>query len=103
MGRLERTEDEAASRIIYAAKANKADRCGSKHPTVKPLALMRYLCKLIIPPGGVVLDPFAGSGTTGQAAAEQGFDAILIEREAEYCDDIRRRLALFLDHDLRCD
>lgn len=97
------TEDETASRIIYAAKANKADRCSSKHPTIKPLALMRYLCKLIIPPGGVVLDPFAGSGTTGQAAAEQGFDAILCEREPEYCDDIRRRLALFLEHDLRCD
>jgi DNA modification methylase len=73
------------------------------HPTVKPISLLSYLCKLIIPPGGVVLDPFAGSGTTGQAAAEQGFDAILIEREAEYCDDIRHRLALFLDRDIRPD
>lgn len=93
-------EDEALSRVIYASKVkNKADRFGSNHPTIKPLSLMRYLCKLIIPPGGIVLDPFAGSGTTGQAAAEQGFDAILIEREPEYCNDIRRRLSLFLEND----
>jgi hypothetical protein len=84
----------AASRYFYSAKASKADRAGSKHPTVKPVNLMRYLCKLITPPGGLILDPFAGSGTTGQAALEEGFNAILIEREAEYCEDIRRRLGL---------
>ncbi len=55
---------------------------------------MRYLCRLITPPGGTVLDPFAGSGTTGQAAVEEGFRAILVEREAEYVADIRRRLGL---------
>jgi site-specific DNA-methyltransferase (adenine-specific) len=81
-----------ASRFFYAAKANKADRAGSKHPTVKPLALMRYLCKLVTPPGGRILDPFAGSGTTLQAADECGFSAVGIERESEYVADIRRRI-----------
>jgi site-specific DNA-methyltransferase (adenine-specific) len=82
------------ARFFYSAKASKADRAGSKHPTVKPLNLMRYLCKLVTPPGGTVLDPFAGSGTTLQAAIEEGFCAIGIEREAEYHADILRRLEL---------
>lgn len=82
-----------AARFFYSAKASKADRAGSKHPTVKPVALMAYLCRLVTPPGGLVLDPFAGSGTTGEAAAREGFRAVLIEREAEYVADIRRRLA----------
>lgn len=64
------------------------------HPTQKPIALMRYLCRLVTPPGGVVLDPFAGTGTTGQAALAEGFSAVLIEREVEYQKDIRRRLGL---------
>jgi site-specific DNA-methyltransferase (adenine-specific) len=54
------------------------------HPTVKPTALMRYLCRLITPPGGVVLDPFMGSGSTGLGAWREGFRFIGIEREAEY-------------------
>lgn len=82
----------SAARFFYCAKAGKNDRAGSKHPTVKPIALMRWLVRLITPPGGVVLDPFAGSGTTGQAAMEEGFDAILIEREPEYVADIKRRM-----------
>lgn len=82
------------ARFFYCAKAGKADRAGSKHPTVKPIALMRWLCRLVTPPGGVILDPFAGTGTTGQAAREEGFAAVLIEREAEYQADIRRRLNL---------
>jgi site-specific DNA-methyltransferase (adenine-specific) len=69
-----------------------ADRAGSKHPTVKPLKLMRWLVRLVTPPGGVVLDLFAGTGTIGQAALEEGFRATLIEREAEYQADIRRRI-----------
>jgi hypothetical protein len=64
------------------------------HPTCKPLSLMRYLCKLVTPPGGTVLDMFAGSGTTLQAALEEGFNAIGIEREAEYHADILRRLEM---------
>jgi DNA modification methylase len=54
------------------------------HPTVKPIKLMRYLCKLITPPNGIVLDPFMGSGSTGVAATQEHFDFIGIEREAEY-------------------
>jgi DNA modification methylase len=54
------------------------------HPTVKPTDLMAYLCRLVTPPGGVVLDPFAGSGSTGKAAVREGFKFIGIEREAEY-------------------
>lgn len=54
------------------------------HPTVKPTELMRYLCRLITPPGGTVLDPFNGSGSTGKAALKEGFNYIGIEKEAEY-------------------
>lgn len=84
----------SAARFFYCAKASTRERNGSKHPTVKPLALMRWLVRLVTPPGGVVLDPFAGTGTTGQAAIEEGFQSILIEREHEYIADIRRRLNL---------
>jgi site-specific DNA-methyltransferase (adenine-specific) len=82
----------SAARFFYCAKASKAERLGSKHPTVKPLKLMQYLIRLVTPPGGTVLDPFAGSGTTGQAALNEGCHAILIEREPEYQIDIQRRL-----------
>lgn len=82
----------SAARFFFSAKAGADDRFGSKHPTVKPIALMRWLVRLVTPPGGVVLDPFAGSGTTGVAALAEGLDAVLIEREAEYVADIRGRL-----------
>ena len=87
----------SASRFFYAAKASAKDRQGSKHPTIKNLSLMRYLVKLVTPKGGTVLDPFAGSGTTGQAAVEEGCNVILMEREDEYVADIQHRLNLFLD------
>ena len=83
----------SAARFFYQAKANKTDRAGSAHPTVKPIALMRYLARLIAPPGGTILDPFAGSGTTGEAAYLEGFNCYLIEREAEYVKDIAGRFA----------
>ena len=73
-----------ADRIFYCAKASKADRARSLHPTIKPIKLIEWLIKLVTPPGGTVLDPFSGSGTCGQAARNLGFDCILIEREAEY-------------------
>nr|WP_314432421.1 DNA methyltransferase [uncultured Brevundimonas sp.] len=82
----------SAARFFYSAKADAADRCGSKHPTVKPIDLMAYLCRLVTPKGGTVLDPFAGSGSTGMACLREGFDCVLIEREAEYVADIHRRL-----------
>jgi DNA modification methylase len=84
----------SAARFFYCAKASKADRgIDNKHPTVKPTALMRYLCRLITPPGGVVLDPFTGSGSTGKAAVCEGFDFVGIEREAEYVEIARARIA----------
>ncbi len=86
----------SAARFFYIAKADADDRLGSKHPTVKPLDLMQYLVRLVTPCGGVVLDPFAGSGTTGEAAWREGCQAILIEREEEYQADIMRRMELAL-------
>lgn len=83
----------SAARFFYTAKADASDRLGSKHPTVKPVDLMRWLCRLVTPSGGLVLDPFAGSGTTGMACMAEGFDAILIEREAQFVADIKRRIA----------
>jgi transcriptional regulator with XRE-family HTH domain/predicted RNA methylase len=72
----------SAARFFYTAKASRDDRDpGNTHPTVKPTDLMRYLCRLVTPPGGVVLDPFAGSGSTGKAAELEGFDSILIEQD----------------------
>lgn len=78
-----------------AVSANHGSRSGPRenhHPTVKPTALMRYLCRLVTPPGGTVLDPFTGSGSTGKAALLEGFAFIGIEREAEYVEIARARL-----------
>lgn len=88
-----RLDSGSAARFFYTAKADADDRLGSKHPTVKPVDLMAYLVRLVTPPGGTVLDPFAGSGTTGMACMREGFRCVLIEREAEYVADIKRRLA----------
>ena len=75
----------SAARFFYTAKASKDDRDkGNTHPTVKPTDLMAYLCRLVTPPGGIVLDPFMGSGTTGKAALSEGFSFIGIERDADY-------------------
>lgn len=83
-----------AARFFFSAKASREERGeGNTHPTVKPLALMQWLCRLVTPPGGTVLDPFAGSGSTLIAADREGFNAIGIEREAEYCEIARRRLS----------
>jgi hypothetical protein len=75
----------SAARFFYCAKTSKKERGeGNNHPTVKPIALMTYLCRLVTPPGGVVLDPFMGSGSTGIAALQEGFDFVGIERDPEY-------------------
>lgn len=109
--------DKSAARFFYCAKASRKDRheglddpgsqfkhgttlrqventktTGNNHPTVKPTDLMRYLCRLVTPPGGVVLDPFMGSGSTGKAAVLEGFRFIGIEREAEYLEIARARI-----------
>lgn len=111
----------AAARFFYCAKASKRDRddgldcfdakyaprdngfsnkiSGSNlpraniHPTVKPTDLMAYLCRLVTPPGGVVLDPFMGSGSTGKAAVREGFRFIGIEMDAEYLAIAEARIA----------
>jgi len=83
-----------AEPLRYHSKATKADRAGTKHPTVKPIGLMEWLVTLVTPPGGMVLDPFAGSGTTGAAAQRAGFDCILMEAESQFATDIRKRLKL---------
>lgn len=87
----------SASRYFYTAKADSDDRIGSKHPTVKPVDLIQWLCRLITPPRGLILDPFAGTGTTAEAALHEGFRSTLIEREAEYLADIDRRMALVFE------
>jgi DNA modification methylase len=111
----------SASRFFYCAKASRTDRNegledpgpqfkagrlphhaekversgkGNTHPTVKPTELMRYLVRLVTPPGGTVLDPFVGSGSTLKAAELEGFDAIGIEREAEHVATAERRVAV---------
>lgn len=83
----------SAARFFYCAKASKRDRgAENNHPTVKPTDLMAYLCRLVTPPGGVVLDPFMGSGSTGKAAVHEGFRFIGIEREPKYFDIACRRI-----------
>jgi site-specific DNA-methyltransferase (adenine-specific) len=109
----------ASARFFYCAKASAKDRdegvegvagvaggmsgrrdgsMGSitmrknTHPTVKPTDLMRYLCRLVTPPSGTVLDPFMGSGSTGKAAMLEGFAFVGIEREAEYIDIAKARI-----------
>lgn len=119
---MRRMDVGSAARFFYCAKASRADRNeglesgsmpvvaanatmrereeadwparnGNHHPTVKPTALMAYLCRLVTPPGGTVLDPFMGSGSTGKAAMREGFRFIGIEREAEYVAIARARIA----------
>ncbi|TPN04523.1 site-specific DNA-methyltransferase [Mesorhizobium sp. B2-1-2] len=93
------TEDRGDA-IVYNAKANKQDRAGSKHPTVKPIALLQYLIRHITPPGGTVLDMFAGSGTTAEAARREGFDCILMEAELEYIEFLNSRFQFSSDTDI---
>ena len=84
------------SRFFYTAKANSHERPridGSAHPTVKPLNLMRHLVRLVTPPGGIVLEPFAGSGTTLEACIVEGFQCIGIERDPTYLDLIVQRVS----------
>lgn len=97
-GQTECVPHRGASRFYpvfrYQAKASAAERpqvAGVSHPTVKPLELMRWLCRLVTPAGGTVLEPFAGSGTTVEAAVLEGFRVVAIEREAAYLPLIAAR------------
>ena len=89
-------DEGSAARFFYCAKASKSERNagleeGNTHPTVKPLALMRYLIKLVTPPNGVVLDPFLGSGTTAVAAILEGFEWVGCEMTEDYWPIIEAR------------
>ncbi len=85
--------ETSAARFFYCAKASKSDRGESNnHPTVKPIALMRYLVCLVTPPGGLVCDPFTGSGTTGVAARLEGFKFFGITDEQVHIDIAARRI-----------
>ena len=78
-------DEGSASRFFYCAKASKKDREeNNNHPTVKPTKLMRYLCRLVTPKGGIVLDPFMGSGSTGKAAIMSGYKFVGVEMNEEY-------------------
>jgi site-specific DNA-methyltransferase (adenine-specific) len=82
-----------ASRFFYCPKTSKSDRSeGNNHPTVKPTDLMAYLIRLVTPKGGIVLDPFMGSGSTGKAAVREGMNFIGIERETEYFEIAKSRI-----------
>ena len=88
-----RGDTGSAARFFYCAKASKADRGqGNVHPTVKPTDLMRYLCRLVTPAGGTVLDPFMGSGSTGRGAVLEGFKFIGIEQDPAYLEIARARI-----------
>ena len=86
MGHEHFEPDDVTQRFVTQPQAN-------HHPTVKPQHLMRWLCRLITPPGGIVLDPFAGSGSTGVAALSEGFEFIGVEVDPEYVQIARARLA----------
>jgi site-specific DNA-methyltransferase (adenine-specific) len=79
------TDSGSVARFFYCAKPSPSERQDNPHPTVKSLALMSYLCRLITPPGGHILDCFAGSFTTGEAALQNGFNFTGIEQDADYC------------------
>jgi DNA modification methylase len=87
------TDKGGASRFFYCAKASKSERGqGNNHPTVKPIKLMEYLVTLITPENGIVLEPFGGSGTTALACMKTKKRFILIEREPEYIEIIKKRI-----------
>ena len=88
----------SAARFFYCAKVSKTERGeGNVHPTVKPIDLMRYLCRLITPPNGTVLDPFMGSGTTGIAATQEDFNFIGIEMDEEYIKIANHRISTWVE------
>ncbi|HBM9260402.1 TPA: site-specific DNA-methyltransferase [Citrobacter freundii] len=121
---IEHTDSGSTARFFYCPKTSPADRHeglvrttspikhgstlrnienmnasldGNRHPTVKPTQLMAYLCRLVTPAGGLVLDPFMGSGSTGKGAVIEGFRFIGIERESEYVNIARARITFVLD------
>mgnify|MGYP000296516161 CR=1 FL=1 len=97
MGGAMPVDDDGNDRDRFTAQSR------NHHPTVKPTDLMRYLCRLVTPPGGLVLDPFTGSGSTGRGAVLEGFRFLGIEREAEYVEIARRRCSVIADAPVEYD
>ena len=90
-------DDGSAARYFYCPKVSKAERNvadKNTHPTVKPQELMKYLCRMVTPKGGTVLDIFMGSGSTGMAAKDEGFDFIGIEKDKEYFEIAEKRIKI---------
>ena len=97
-------DDKWSKENMGNTPAVKREPVKNNHPTVKPVSLMRYLCKLITPKGGVILDPYMGSGTTGIGAKLEGFDFIGIEREEDYLEIAQARIdAWKVDEQLRIE
>lgn len=90
LGALKEIRGQWPTTVFRHAKATKAEH-GSNHPSVKPLSLMEEIILMAVPPGGTVLDPFAGSGTTGAAAVRMGMNPTLIEQDSAMAETIRRR------------
>jgi site-specific DNA-methyltransferase (adenine-specific) len=85
--------EEDWARYFYCAKTSKSEKGkDNNHPTVKPVELMKYLCRMVTPKGGTVLDIFMGSGSTGMAAKDEGFDFIGIEKDKEYFQIAEQRI-----------
>ena len=93
-GCLDGNSDMNNNRKIGANPSQKVEKTKNNHPTVKPIALMEYLIKMVTKPGGIVLDPFAGSGTTLVAAKKNGYNYIGIELTEDYIPIIKARLSL---------
>lgn len=91
----------SAARFFYCAKTSPSERKvgveTNDHPTVKPTALMSYLCRLVTPPGGVILDPFMGSGSTGRAAMLEGFQFVGVDLNPDFVELSRARIQHALD------
>lgn len=85
----------SAARFFFCAKADQSERCDSKHPTVKPVSLMSWLVQMVTPPGGRVLDPFCGTGSTLVACDRLGFDALGIEQDARTVADAHEKIRRF--------
>jgi len=98
MRRWDESRDPAAPGANNPRNRSGADGRSNHHPTVKPVEVMRWLVRLVAPPGGVVLDPFAGSGTTGCACVVEGVDFLGVEREPEYAELARERIEWWTEH-----
>ena len=86
---------ESPAKFFYCPKASTKEKSDTEHPTVKPVELMKYLIRLVTRKKGIVLDPFAGTGTTGEAAILEGRKYYLIEKNKKYFKDIENRVGKF--------